>query len=507
MSASASAPLHVLVIDDDVVDARAAERALCRLSWTVHVESAATEAEALAKVRRTAFDLVLLDMQLGPARGEDVVGALREAGCRAGVVLLTGTSDPERVAAGMRAGALDYLPKSSLDAERLDEVVRVAMRVVEAERDLERSRALAQRRSRQLARLVEVSIEVATKSELSGIAEAVRRAGRDIFGAGIEIRLERGGRPLVEVQGDALGTGARHEVELVSAIAAVHGLVAIARDEPLDADERLIAVQLGRICVGGADKLLLLDEARESARERQEIVAIVSHDLRTPLQSFSLGIDTIAMRLEDSPARATLEPTLGRMRRSVGAMARLLTDLLDVSRIHDQAMPLRTTSVEARTIVEDTIEQHLPLAQQKGLALSAEIEGRVQLRCDPARVSQALGNLISNALRYTDHGSIVVRARQRGTRACFEVVDTGPGIPDGVRARLFDRLFQAEPSAKRSGGLGLGLFIVKGIADAHGGHVALDSELGRGSTFRLELPLAGPPEAREGTQATFERRG
>lgn len=504
--------LKILVIDDDPVDARAAARALKALGRPIVLETAADEAEALARALALQPDLVLLDMQLGIQGGEEVVLALREQGCDAAVILLTGTSDPERVAAGMRAGALDYLPKSALDPNRLGEVVRFATRVLQAERDLVRARAIAKRRSEQLARLADVSVEIATLTALGEVLEAIGRAATEIFGGAVSVKLEREDHPpLVLVSDEASAIDAeertdRIELDLGGAGSGISGRLEITRGEPFDDSERLVALQLARICVTGADKLLLLETAQENARERQEIVAVVSHDLRTPLQSLSLGLDAVALRTAKHPEASALEPTFARMRRSIAAMSRLLGDLLDVSRIHDRAIALRPSAVDPAAILHDIREQHAPIAQRQGLEITEEVVGAGTMHADGARIAQALANLVSNALRHTQKGSIHLRVVLEEERVRFEVRDTGAGVPPEVRARLFERLYQAgTQSTGAAGGLGLGLFIVKGIVDAHRGRVGLDSELGRGSTFYFELPreplTASPPASSSGSSS------
>lgn len=356
-----------------------------------------------------------------------------------------------------------------------------------------------QRHRSQLATLVEWSSAITSAGTLAHVAETTVAAITAIFQATARLVLvhdrkrTRAGpeAPLVHTE-DGF-----HQV-VATTIYGIGGSIEIERAErPLDPSERLVAAHLQLVTFSSAERLVVLAEARERARERQDIVAIVAHDLRTPLQTFAMGLDTI---------RATVDPTTGlkieasarRMMRSVAAMTRLLEDLLDVSRVHDGALPVRLASHLVAPLVEDLRSQHEETARKKHLALTAHVDPLLTMSCDAQRVIQALGNVLTNALRHTERGSITLTARAApGDRVRFEVIDTGPGVPAALRERLFERLFQGETSG-RAGGIGLGLYIVHGIVAAHHGTLGLDSEVGRGTTFWMELPRGGAPERAPG---------
>jgi CheY-like chemotaxis protein len=189
--------------------------------------------------------------------------------------------------------------------------------------------------------------------------------------------------------------------------------------------------------------------------------------------------------------------------RQVKHMARLIDDLLDVSRIARGKIRLRTERCDLGRIVRDTASDYRPAMQAAGLALEVDVPAEpLRVRCDATRLSQVLGNLLHNAQKFTDAGGrVVVRAAAEpgGTRAVVTVRDTGIGIDPDVLARMFDAFSQADTSLDRArGGLGLGLALVKGLVELHGGEVWASSEgAGRGAEFTIRLPLDVPAAADE----------
>ena len=325
--------------------------------------------------------------------------------------------------------------------------------------------------------------QVTASEDTSTLATQLAKAIHDVFGKDAEVAVVQGERELARARH---GAASARDVRISERVAASHAGVDVAISGPIDAEARASLVSLVQIAAMRAHQHSLLVLAQNQARERQEIVSIVSHDLRTPLQSLGLGLDALDMLISGTSAATPCASTIARMQRSVATMGRLLGDLLDVSRIHDGALSVHVRTCDTAKLIREMAEQHAPLAAAKGFTFHASAPEGGAVMCDASRMTQALSNFVSNAIRHATQGPIELRATTRGDVVRFEVEDRGPGIPSEVRAQLFDRLYQAQDGGRR-GGLGLGLYIAKGIAAAHGARIGVDSEVGRGSTFWIEI--------------------
>lgn len=232
------------------------------------------------------------------------------------------------------------------------------------------------------------------------------------------------------------------------------------------------------------DNARLYVEARDATHARDEMLAIVSHDLRAPLSAVSSACDLLG--LDPSPEHTAI--LAGVIRRATGQMSRLIEDLLEVSRIHQGRLTVEPAPVDVATLVTSALSLHAPVAEQRAIRLEhAPVDAPVHIRCDRTRVIQALGNILGNALKFTpEGGKVEVRVGVEEDRVCIRVADTGPGIPDDQLAHLFDRFWRG--GRENRDGIGLGLTIAKGIAEAHGGRIEVTSQLGEGSVFTLVLP-------------------
>ena len=218
-------------------------------------------------------------------------------------------------------------------------------------------------------------------------------------------------------------------------------------------------------------------------RSRDEVLAIVSHDLRNPLAIISTAA-TLLQRGEGESGRIEL---LGMVRNACNQMQSLVADLLDVSRIEEGGFIVDPTRVDVPDVMREIRTLFEPAAVEKGIGLEIDDCRDVPpLHADRTRLVQILVNLLSNAIRFRDRGTVRLTVNYEGDHARFSVWDTGPGIPSEELPYLFDRFWQARSSHR--GGAGLGLAIVKGFVEAHQGAVEVQSEVGVGSRFSFTIP-------------------
>ena len=239
-------------------------------------------------------------------------------------------------------------------------------------------------------------------------------------------------------------------------------------------------------------------EAREAAeaanRAKDEFLSLLSHELRTPLTAI-LGFIAILQRKKRD--EVTVANALAAIERGARVQARLVADILDVSRIVAGKLQLDPRPAELRSIVAAAVEAVQPAADEKQITVAADLDPSVGIvRGDAVRLQQVVGNLLTNAVKFTPEGGRVdVRLARAGAEACITVTDTGMGIPADFLPHVFERFRQADASSSRSyGGLGLGLAIAHHLVERHGGRIAVGSDgEGRGATFTVRLPLLAAP--------------
>jgi PAS domain S-box-containing protein len=254
-----------------------------------------------------------------------------------------------------------------------------------------------------------------------------------------------------------------------------------------------IAEELGRRAGLAVDNSLLYQASQQAVGSRDEVLAIVSHDLRNPLGAIDIAASVL---LQESAATPRTRKHLEIVRRSATRMAHMIDDLLDMATIEARGLTLELASQDADHLVASVVETHEVMANEKGLKIIAECDVPEPIACDRDRVEQVFGNLIGNAIKYCRPGDVIfVRGERKDGEARFSVADTGPGIAASEIAHLFKPYWGAKRHAVKTG-TGLGLYIAKGIVDAHGGRIWVESTPGEGATFYFTLPFVAAAQAR-----------
>lgn len=228
-------------------------------------------------------------------------------------------------------------------------------------------------------------------------------------------------------------------------------------------------------------------ELEDALRVRDQFLSIASHELKTPITSLQLYVDSILRAYQREPLNA--EQTTSRLSKAkdqCGRLEKLVNQLLDVSRASSGPLPLDTEEMDLAELAHTTAERLSEELGRAGCRLSVEAAGPVVGTWDRTRLEQVLTNLLANPVKYAPGCKVHVAVLQRGEDAVLSVRDEGPGIAPKDQSRIFERFVQLTP--QRSSGFGLGLWIVRQIVDAHGGRLSLESQLGSGSTFTVTLP-------------------
>ncbi len=530
----AKPPANVLLVDDQPANLLALEAILADLGQ--NLVKAHSGDEALRHLLAADFAVVLLDVRMPGLNGFEAARLIRgrKRSRHTPLIFLTAAESADfPIIEAYKLGAVDYLVKPLVpeilrakvagfvelfqkteqvkrQAEQLRQLERQEFERRLAEEALRRSeeaRAEAERQRDFVRLILEHSpVAIAVSEGPDHRLTLVNPAATALLGlpAG-----EVGGRTPAEVAPDS-----------GRAIAAV--LDRVYRSGRTEVVPELIgrlpdgrAVTLQLVCVplpgpgGGPAGVLHMavdltqrkqaeDALREANRSKDEFLAMLSHELRNPLAPLLTGLQILHQAGAEAVAR---EQTVGRMERQVRHLSRLVEDLLDASRIAHGKMSLRLERLDLARLAHTAAEDRRALLEQAGLSLAVETpETPLWVTGDATRLAQALNNLLDNAVKFSDAGGrVTVRVAADAARgqAVLTVADAGEGIEPAMLPRLFQPFAQADRSLDRSrGGLGLGLAVVKGLIELHGGEVqAASMGPGKGAVFEVRLPLEPEPAA------------
>jgi len=262
------------------------------------------------------------------------------------------------------------------------------------------------------------------------------------------------------------------------------------------AEDMRLANEIAQHAALAVENARLYSSAQRAIQDRDDVLGVVAHDLRNPLGTILMQAHIMRRR---APEREKKPPE--RIERAATRMNRLIQDLLDVARMDAGRLTIARNGLPARRVIKDAFEAHRAEASSRSVDLRLDVAPDLpELWADRDRLLQVFENLIGNSLKFTEPGGrVTIGAMPRDGEVMFRVEDTGSGIAPQDQPHVFDRFWQAHKSSRR--GAGLGLPIVQGIVEAHGGHVWLESSPGRGSTFYFTIPSLRRREAHRPEEA------
>jgi signal transduction histidine kinase/FixJ family two-component response regulator len=502
----------LLVIEE--VDRWAVRRAIAAARPAAYVVECTSAEQALSAALESSYACVLLDQLLNGSSAQELLPRLLPRLDGAPVIVLTGPGDDRVAVELLKAGASDSLPRDRIGSGALDQALRHAFSLGAARRQLDRVERAQRVYLARLRGLSELTPQLFSAPTVAARVEAALGCAHAQLGAeetflGVRahdppLLCKTRGERIVAIDGEDAtwhaileaprapnearvlvrplpGGGRLLTMRLASGDGVDLGVFAMRLPAlpPVFCDlaESLFA-QFGDTTAAAIDNARLYEAAERAVRTRDAIMAVVSHDLRSPLNSFRMGVELL--RGDHVSSR---EAVLMRMDRAVSHMNRLIDDLLDVSRIERGQLQVALGPVPVALLMEDVVVAQVPTAAAAGVELRVPPPPDLRVVADRNRIAQLIANLLSNALRMSPKGGKVsIDAEVATDEVVFSVRDEGPGVPAEARPRVFERYY------RRGGkGLGLGLYIARAIVEAHGGRIWIDDAPERGALFRFTL--------------------
>jgi signal transduction histidine kinase len=495
--------------------------------------AAETLAEGVSRYAEQQPDAVLLDLNLPDSNGLETVTAFREDVPVAPLVVLTGSGDVDLALEALRRGADDYLAKDDIGSELLSRTLRYAVERRRMVVSLEAER-------RTVALLQDIGAMLASELDRDRLADKVTDVARRLVGAAYAAFFynvkddSRGDIQLYALSGadkaqfaslgmpratplfrSTFGGGAAVRVDDIRLdpryghagphhgmppghlpVVSYLALPVVQRDgtvigglffgHPERAQFTKDHEKLARGVAGWAavamDNARLYEEARHATRARENLLQVVSHDLRNHVNTMQGSLHLLRRDVPQESHRI-----LDMFERASSTMRRLLEDLVDIAALEKGVLSVKVAPVDVQAMVEEARALFAALVSRKGIRLDWPEAPSVTVAMDRDRILQVLGNLIGNAVKFTPRdGSIAVRTYVDERCLVFRVEDTGAGIPAEDLPRLFDRFFRgSRPSGH---GAGLGLAVARALVQAHGGSIEVQSEVGKGTSFEITIP-------------------
>ena len=484
----------VLVVDDEQDIRDASERILSRIGY--QVQKASRGDEALDILKKNSIDIVLLDLKMPGMDGMEILARIRERSTEIQVIVITGYATVETAIEAMKQGAYDFIPKP-FEPDQLRIVVNRAWEKIHF---IQNAKKLEQERNRTLSDLDTEKSRIRTiiESFPSGVVVTdpkgrvmlMNPAFKQLLGIDSSLKT---GNPLKDYLPDEdlcrlvleISQGKHVDYDDIPnyEFSLPGEKYFMAKGQPVLGEKKE--------CLGAVLNIVDISAMKLLDNLKSEFVAKVSHELRSPLSTIH---EQLALVIKDMVGEdfAQDHHILDRAREKTKGLISLIGDLLDLSRIEEGIICHEPQSIRLEEILKNIIEFLSTSAQKKNQSLTLVLpqDELPELIADPIALESIFGNLVTNAINYTQEGGeIIVTADMAGINSRVRVKDNGFGIADKYLNKIFDRFYRVKDDKTRYiPGTGLGLPIVKGLLDSMGGFTDVESEPGKGSVFTVLLP-------------------
>ena len=496
----ATEQLRLLVIDDDEVDQMAIRRSVGKTNLNATIVTAFSAGEGIKLLAAEKFDCILVDFRLPDMDGLEVMERISHMGISTPVLIVTSHGDERIAAQAIRIGAADYLPKSLLSPEGISHSVRNAIRLKQAEIQKLQTEERLRTSQSQLEFLVSNTPTAFWNTDSSGNFMYANGLGFEIIGIKPAAIL---GKSLYEVFKDFPRIIDRFnrtlKGEVVQSVDETNGHFFKSHYVPVFDEDGTIAgvtgfaIDITERIKNERELIQAKDLAENSVRVKEQFLANISHEIRTPMN----GIIGLANVLRKTRLDQEQQKYLSAIRKSADNLMQIINDLLDFSKISASQFTFEELEFDLPELVQDIVDLMDNKARERNNQLTTAISPGVPtiIAGDPLRLRQVILNLIGNAIKFTENGTVhlmvnLLEDRKEEVVLEFTVEDSGIGIPSEKLHTVFESFNQgSNDTTRKFGGTGLGLTISKNIVEMQGGTIAVRSQPNVGSSFTFTIPF------------------